>query len=115
MTALEAKPRDMDKLLSRFLVFALVTCTVLPLVIFATDATNSRLVRAARASALKRAAALKRADVKQLDDSVRSERARASRARRHPGVGRVTESLAIELFWIVVIAAAGRRLFTLRL
>jgi hypothetical protein len=96
-------------MLSRLLTFALVVCTILPLVIFATDATDSRLVRETRS------AALTRAGVKQLDDSTRNERARASRARRHPGVVRVTESIIVELFWVVVIAAAGRRLFTLRL
>jgi hypothetical protein len=109
MTASTATPRETSKLLSRLLGFALVTCTVLPLVVFATDATNSRPARAARATALKRAG------VTQLDDSTRSQRARASRARRHPGIGRVTGAMLLELFWIVVVAAAGRRLFSLRL
>ena len=109
MTAPTATARETSRLVSRLLGLALVTCAVLPLVIFATDATNSRPVRAARATALKRAG------VTQLDDSTRSQRARASRARRHPGIGRVTGSMLLELFWIVVIAAGGRRLFALRL
>jgi hypothetical protein len=109
MTAAATAPRDTSRLLSRLLAFALVAVTILPLVIFATDATNGRLAREARS------AALKRAGVTQLDDGTRNQRARASRARRHPGIGRVTGAMLLELFWIVVIAAAGRRLFALRL
>lgn len=100
-------PSTMTKLLA----IALVIVTLLPIVIFATDFTNSEVVRASRQ------AAFKRAGVNVPEDTPEARRARVHdrRAKIQPTVGTVFLSVTIQFVILTAMAVVGRRLFALRL
>ena len=101
--------RDYSRMLTRLLVAILITFSVLPIVIFATDMTNSRVARSARSAVAQRTG---RTDE---DLEARRARVRVSRARIHPTVGNAIGVMLIQLFWVAMGAAVGRRIFGLRL
>jgi hypothetical protein len=87
----------------------LMVFCVLPLLIFATDATSGRAAKAARAEVARRSGA------RPESDSTRRERVRRGRANIHPDVGSIVSGLSLQLFWVAVVAVIGRRIFGLRL
>ena len=97
--------------MTRVLGIALVIVTLLPILIFATDFTNSRTLQTARAHALKRAGVTERAE----SDSVRRERIRVRRARIHPSAMSFLAAMGFQLVMLTAMAIVGHRLFVLRL
>jgi hypothetical protein len=98
-------------LMTRLLAIALVIVTALPILVFATDFTNSRVLRAARQAAAPRARAR---PVTETPDA-RRERIRVRRAGNHPTVPGVAMAIAFQLVMLTAIAVVGRRIFVLRL
>ncbi len=108
-----APRREASRRMSNLLALILVVLAVLPIVIFATDATNrGPLLRAGHAG---RAVAERRARVAPEDAAARLERRRESRAARHPTLVSVLFGTAVQIFWITAAGVIGRRLFKLRL
>lgn len=120
--------------MNRLLAIALVIVTVLPILIFATDFTNRAPLRAARAAAGRSRGPREmqdargpgaeramrehgdgRAEQSAATPDGRRAQVREQRARRRPTLGRMVQSVAFQLVLLVVIGAAGRRLFALRL
>lgn len=97
---------------TRLLAAALVIVAILPIAIFATDFTQSGMIRAARRRVQERE---RGSTQPRMSDSARREMVRVRRARRHPTPGTIAESMAFQLIMIVVIGAAGRKIFALRL
>ena len=97
--------------MTKLLATALVIVTLLPIVVFATDFTNSGAVRATRQTVLKRAAVRGREEA----PGVRRERTRMQRAKIHPSVATVLMSVTFQIVMLTAIAVVGRRLFALRL
>ena len=97
--------------MTKLLAIALVVVTLLPIVIFATDFTNSRQLASGRERTLQRAG------VKTVpeSDSARRGRVRVRRASMHPTGYRVMMSMTFQLVMLIAIATVGRRLFALRL
>jgi hypothetical protein len=104
-------PRIAAPLKVRLLSLILIILTLLPLVVFATDAPNRAFVRAARQAALARAGVTARDE----DPALRLERSRVARASRHPTLGSALIAMLVQLFWVCVVAWVGRRVFSLRL
>ena len=94
---------------SRLLAAILVTLTCLPILIFTTNATQRGPLVTARD------AAFKRAGVQQVPDSVRRVRHALQRRGIRPTFETAAVGIAVQLLWVVVIAAVGRRWFRLRL
>ena len=82
---------------------------VAPILIFATNLTQRRPLTAARN------AALARAGVQQVPDSVRARRQALQRQRLRPTFTSAVLGIALQLLWVVVIGIVGRRVFQLRL
>jgi hypothetical protein len=97
--------------MTRLLAIALVIVTLLPILIFATDLTNRRVLQATRERALQRASVRPRPE----SQDARRGRIRARRASIHPTVPTVAMSMAFQLVMLAVIAVVGKRLFALRL
>jgi hypothetical protein len=97
--------------MTKLLAVALVIVTVLPILIFVTDFTNSRALRAARQNATQRAGVTLRTE----NPDARRERIRVIRAKRHPTVGTMVMSMAFQLVMLAAIAVVGRWMFVLRL
>jgi hypothetical protein len=106
-TVASAKESMMIKLLA----IALVIVTVLPIVIFATDITNSGALRATRQATLQRAGVA----AQEENPDTRRERVRARRAQIHQTVATVVMSMTLQLVILTAMALVGRRLFALRL
>lgn len=96
---------------TKLLVIALITVTVLPILIFATDLTNWRVTQSLRERALERSGVT----INAQSPDVRSERRRVSRANIHPTALSAVMSITIHLGTLILFAVAGRRLFALRL
>ena len=94
---------------TRLLTATLITLAGFPILIFATDATHRGPLVSARA------AAMKRAGVQEIPDSVRRERQARQRRRIRPTFEGAVLAMAFQLFWIVAIAVVGRTFFRLRL
>jgi len=109
MTGAGAGSRSASPLTTRLLAAILIVLTLLPLLVFATDAPNRAPVRAAREAALARTGA------KAEDSDEREERSREARQRRHPPLWGAVTAMLFQLFWICIIALVGRRGFGLRL
>jgi hypothetical protein len=97
--------------MTRLLAIALVIVTILPILIFATDFTNSRVLRDARGRALQRAGV----SVSPESQDARRERIRTRRASIHPTAWTVAEAMMFQLVMLTAIAVLGKRLFKLRL
>ena len=97
--------------MTRLLAIALVIVTVLPILIFATDFTNSRQLQAVREGTLQRAGVRLAPE----SEDARRERVRVRRASIYPSVSTVAMSMAFQLVMLILIAVVGRRLFALRL
>ena len=93
------------------LVIALITVTVFPILIFATDLTNWRVLQSLRERALHRAGV----SISAESQNARRERKRQSRANIHPRASTAATSMAFQLAVLIVLAVVGRRLFALRL
>jgi len=98
-------------LMTRLLAIALVIVSALPILVFATDFTNSRVLQTARQGAVPRAHAR---PVTEAPDA-RRERIRVRRAGIHPTMPSVAMAIAFQLVMLTAIAAVGRWLFVLRL
>jgi hypothetical protein len=94
---------------SRLLAAILVTMTCLPILIFATNATQRGPLVTARN------AAFQRARVQPLPDSVRRARQASRRRQIRPTFASAVKGMGVQLFGIVVIAVVGRTWFRLRL
>ena len=94
---------------TRLLAATVVFLALLPIVIFATDATQRGPLVAARN------AAVQRAGTTQVPDSVRRARRRAQRRRIHPTLTTVIPGMAVQLFWVALFGIVGRTYFRLRL
>lgn len=110
MMAAMTAPKQSSRM-TRLLAIGLVVVTVLPILIFATDFTNSRALQSARGRALKQAGVRLAPE----SDDARRERIRVRRASIHPTASTVATSMAFQLVMLIVIAVVGRRLFALRL
>ena len=97
--------------LTKLLGVALVIVAVLPLLIFATDFTNSQVLRSARKAATQRSS---NRPAEESEDAMR-ERIRIRRAKMHPVVPSVALAMTFQLVMLSAIAFVGRRLFALRL
>lgn len=93
------------------LAIAMVVVTVLPILIFATDLTNSHALQSFRERTLQRAGVR----IAPESQDVRRERNRVRRANMHPTASSVAMSMASYLVVLIVIAVVGRRIFALRL
>lgn len=105
---------------TRVLAVALVVVAVLPIAIFATDFTQSDVLRSARARVRERERERERGRAlgrrePQLTDSARRERVRVRRAQIQPSPGSMIASIGFQVILIVAIGAAGRKIFALRL
>ena len=94
---------------TRLLAAILVTLTCFPILIFATNATQRGPLMTARK------AALARARVQEIPDSVRRARQTMQRRQIRPTFKTAMMGLSVQLFWIAMIAVVGRRWFKLRL
>ena len=94
---------------SRLLAATVVLLTVLPILIFASDATQRGPLVTARN------AAMKRAGVTQVPDSLRRARRRLQRERIRPTPMTTVFGMTAQLFWVAVIGIVGRKFFKLRL
>ena len=97
--------------MTMLLVIALITVTVFPILIFATDLTNWRVLQSLRERALHRAGV----SISAESQNARRERKRQSRANIHPRASTAATSMAFQLAVLIVLAVVGRRLFALRL
>ena len=93
----------------RLLAATVVLLAGLPLLIFATDATQRGPIVTARN------AARQRAGLAEVPDSARRARRRAQRERVRPTLMSAAVGLIVQLFWVAVIAVVGRKFFGLRL
>lgn len=94
---------------TRLLGAIVVFLAVLPIVMFATDATQRGPLVAARTAAMRRVGAT------QLPDSVRRARQRTQRQRIHPTLMTATLGMTVQLVWVAVFGIVGRKYFRLRL
>jgi hypothetical protein len=101
--------------MTRLLAIALVVVSVLPVLIFATDFTNSSFLRSARQRTRPRAQQAGALRQPAEADSVRREQVRVRRARIHPTALSITTSMTFQMVMLIAIAVVGRRLFALRL
>jgi hypothetical protein len=93
----------------RLLAATVVFLTVLPILIFATNATQRGPLVTARNAAIKRAGAI------QVPDSLRRERRRLQRQRIRPTPMTAAFGVTVQLFWVAAIGIVGRKFFQLRL
>ncbi|MGB7211428.1 MAG: hypothetical protein WBC97_02270 [Gemmatimonadales bacterium] len=94
---------------SRLLAGILAVLACLPILVFATNATQRGPLVTARD------AVMKRAGVRQVPDSARRVRQASERRRIRPAFDSAALGMAVQLFWIVVIGVVGRKWFGLRL
>jgi hypothetical protein len=94
---------------TRLLAATVVFLTVVPILIFATDATQRGPLVSARN------AAIRRAGVIQVPDSARRARQRTQRDRIRPTLMTAVFGMMRQLFWVAVIGIVGRKYFKLRL
>jgi hypothetical protein len=98
-------------LMTRLLAIALVIVTLLPVLVFATDFTNSRALQSARERTVPRTG------IRRDRGSPEARRLsiRARRATIHPTAPSVAMAFGFQLVMLTVLAVVGRRLFALRL
>lgn len=114
MTARRARPYTMSPM-TRLLAVALVIVSVLPVLIFATDFTNSSFLRSVRQRSRQREQQVGTVRSPAPNDSLRREQVRIRRARIHPTASTFVMSLGFQLVLLIAMGVAGRRIFALRL
>jgi hypothetical protein len=107
----QVKAPSLPSRITRLLAIALVVVTVLPILIFATDFTNSHALQSFRTRTLQRAGV----GLTPESQDARRERNRIRRASMYPTASTVATSMAFHLVVLIVIGVAGRRIFALRL
>jgi hypothetical protein len=105
---------------NRLLTITLLVLTFLPVLVFATNFTESKLVRSARQRVRERegrqvgaSSPISRPPL--ISDSARREAVRLRRSVMHPSANSMLRSAGFQLLLLVVIGAVGRRVFALRL
>jgi hypothetical protein len=98
--------------MTRLLAIALVIVTMLPILIFATDFTNSRVLQTAREESLRRAGVTPK---RSPEAGQVPKRKQGRRTRPRPTPLTVMTSMASYLVILTLMAIVGRRVFALRL